>query len=90
MTKAELHSVQGFHPATVLAASVYLREMMPRSRGGSDATALINNEGYMNGYLDAIQNLVQCLSPEKEKGTKGPQPMYTQPPQPNTQNENRK
>lgn len=70
MTRAELHSIQGFHAPTLLAAAALLRSAIPRNRHAGDATAIIKNEGHMNGFLDAIEALEYAAlpkAPETEK-----------------------
>lgn len=90
MTREELHSTTGFHPASLLAAAMHLRATMSRNRHAGDATSIIKNEGHMNGYLDAIELLIAAASPlppqvEKKK-THQP---YSEPAQPQTENQNR-
>lgn len=79
MTRAELHSLQGFHPASLIAAAAYLRLTMPRNKHSGDATAIIKNEGHMNGFLDAIEALTAAASPEKPKSEKRDFQPYSQP-----------
>lgn len=90
MTRPELHATQGFHPGSLLAAVLYLRENMKRNRGG-DATALINNEGYMNGCLDTIEALGLAAMPEPPKGERKTYQPYSAPQQPQPpENQNQK
>lgn len=79
MTRAELHNTPGFHPGSLLAAAAFLRLTMPRNRLANDATAIIKNEGHMNGFLDAIEALTAAATPEKPKSEKVAPPMYSQP-----------
>lgn len=80
MNRAELHNTPGFHPASLLAAAMYQRHNMPRKRPvATDATSLIRNEGWMNGYLDALDDLVAAASPQPEKTEKAPFQPYSQP-----------
>jgi hypothetical protein len=86
MTREQLHSTQGFHAATLLAAALHLRTTMNRKRGGTDPTAIINNEGRMNGYLDAIDDLIAAASPLPPEAKKKEYQPYSQPA---TENPNR-
>jgi hypothetical protein len=90
MTRAELHSIQGFHAPSLIAGAQHLRTVMKRKRGG-DATAIINNEGLMNGYLDAIDDLIAAASPKPPEAEKKQFQAYAEPkpPQPQTENPNR-
>lgn len=89
MTRAELHNTQGFHVPTLLAAALHLRTMVRRNRGGADPTAIINNEGRINGYLDAIDDLIAAASPQPPDAPKKEYQAYA-PPQPQkTENPNR-
>jgi len=89
MTRAELHSIQGFHAPTLLALASYLRTHMNRHRAGSDPTAIINNEGRMNGYLDAIEDVIEATLPEKPEAKKSEFQRYAPPQQPQRENPNR-
>jgi hypothetical protein len=88
MTRAELHSVQGFHAPTLIAAAAHLRTSMKRARS-YDATTIINNEGRMNGYLDAIEDLIAATLPEKPEAKKKDFQPYAAPAQPQPENPNR-
>lgn len=88
MTRAELHNITGFHPASLAAAAQHLRSTMKRRKGGSDATTLINNEGWMNGYLDAIEDLQNAILKQPETGDRKPIQPYSQPQFPN-ENQNK-
>lgn len=79
MTRAELHGLQGFHPASLIAAAAHLRVTMSRKRASSDPTAIINNEGRMNGYLDALDDLVAAASQQPPKPEKAAFQPYSQP-----------
>jgi len=89
MTREQLHSVQGFHAPTLLAASLHLRTAMRRLSRGSDATAIINNEGRLNGYLEAIEDLIAAASPLPPEAKKKEYQPYAPPPQPQQENPNR-
>lgn len=90
MTRPELHNTQGFHPQSILAAALYLRTNLPRIRFAGDATAIIKNEGHMNGFLDAIEALETAALPEPPKGERKVSQPYSAPPQPQTENLNQK
>lgn len=79
MTRTELHSITGFHPASLVAAATHLRATMNRKRAGSDPTAIINNEGRMNGYMDALDDLVAAASQQAPKPEKSSFQPYSQP-----------
>lgn len=89
MTRAELHNLQGFHPASLLAAAAHLRKDMKRKRASSDATAIIQNEGWMNGYLDAIEALEGAAMQQPEKKEFTPVQPYSQPQFPIKENQNK-
>lgn len=78
MTRAELHATTGFHPDTVRALAAHLRATIPRKKA-TDATLIVNHEGWMNGYLDAVDAMLDSVNPEKP-GKKPTQiPIYSQP-----------
>lgn len=87
MTRPELHNTAGFHPGSLLAAAAHLRTLIPRNRNGGDATAIIKSEGRMNGYLDAIEDLIAAASPQAPASTKKEFQPYAQP---QTENQNKK
>jgi hypothetical protein len=89
MTRAELHSVQGFHTPSLIAAAQHLRTTMNRKRGGTDPTAIINNEGRMNGYLDCIDDLLAAATPLPPEGQKKSYQPYAPPQGPQTENQNK-
>lgn len=89
MTRPELHATQGFHPGSLSAAAIYLLTNIPRKRGG-DATGLINNEGHMNGFLDAIEMLERAALPEPKKEEKKTFQPYSAPQTAQTENPNQK
>lgn len=66
MTRAQLHSTPGFHPDTVKAIATYLRARMPRKKV-ADATLIVNHEGWMNGYLDAVDAAMESTMPEPKQ-----------------------
>lgn len=86
MTRAELHALIGQNTQIIHAAAAYLRLNMPRKPRDSDPTVLINQEGWMNGYLDAIEALTATTQPMPEKKEKTIMQPYSQP----DQNQNRK
>jgi hypothetical protein len=86
MNRAELHNTPGFHPASLLAAADYLRATIPRKVVAQEPTALIRNEGHMNGFLDAVEALIAAASPAKPDVPKKEYPIYSQP---TTENQNR-
>ncbi len=87
MTRPELHSTPGFHPGSLLAAAAHLRATFPRKQVG-DATTIIQNEGRMNGYLEAIEALIAAASPLPPKGEKKEYAPYSQPAHPQPENHN--
>lgn len=87
MTRAELHNLQGFHAATLLAAATHLRATLPRKKQLTDTTALVNNEGWMNGYLDAIDAMINAASQQAPTTTPKTFVPYSQPA---TENQNPK
>lgn len=80
MNKIELHNTVGFHAPSLLAAATFLRSTFPRDRHAGDATAIIKNEGRMNGFLDAIEALEAAATPQAPKTEKTFAPPYSQPP----------
>lgn len=88
MNRAELQNIPGFHAGSLLAAAAHLRSIMPRKPDGLDATALIRNEGHMNGYLRAIEDLVAAATPQPPKSEKRDFQPYSAP-QPQNENPNR-
>lgn len=67
MTKADLQNTPNFHLETAKAVSRFLRYNIPRGLRTVDATSLVNNEGRMNGFLDAIELIDKATSKEPEK-----------------------
>lgn len=90
MTREQLHSTTGFHAPSLIAGAQHLRTLLKRTRGG-DATAIINNEGRINGYLDAIDDLIAAASPLPPEAKKREFQPYKDPnqTQPQTENPNR-
>jgi hypothetical protein len=86
MTKVELQGIPGFHAPTLIAAAAHLRATMPRIRGTFDATALIRNEGHMNGFLDAVDALISAASQQPTKTDRVVPAPYSQPAQNENQN----
>lgn len=89
MTREQLHSINGFHTGTLLAAAQHLRTTMVRSRSANDATAIIRNEGHMNGYLDAIDALIAAASPLPPEAKKKEFQPYAPPQPPQGENPNK-
>lgn len=89
MTREQLHSTQGFHAATLLAAAQYLRTAINRKIPSGDATALIRNEGRINGYLDAVDDLIAAASPLPPEAKKKEYQPYALPQPPQTENPNK-
>ncbi len=85
MTREQLHSTQGFHPASVRAAAQYLLNNMPRKPVLPEPTALIRNEGFMNGFLTAIEHLEAVTAPKVPDAPKKEFQAYAPP----TENQNR-
>ena len=79
MTREEILNLPGFQPIFLTAAAEYLRTNIPRKRTGSDATALINNEGRLNGYLDALDDLVALSKPQRKPELKADYQPYAAP-----------
>ena len=86
MTRPQLHNIPGFHADSLIAAAAHLRSTMPRQRNAGDATAIIKNEGHMNGFLDAIEALIAAASPQAPTAAKKDFQPYSQP---QTENQNR-
>lgn len=80
MTRPELHNTPGFHPASLIAAATHLAVEMPRKAVTVEPTAIIRNEGYINGYLDALKDLKAAASPQPPAGPKKEFQPYSQPP----------
>lgn len=78
MTRAELHSIPGFHAQSLLAAAAHLRTSIPRGAGG-DATALIRQGGEMEGYLKAIDALVNAASQQPANAPRPASQPYSAP-----------
>ncbi len=83
MNRTELHSIQGFHAPTLLAAVAHLRATFPRTKHAGDATTIIKNEGHMNGFLDAIEALEAAAKPQAPKTSQETFQPYSQPATPN-------
>ncbi len=86
MTREQLHNTTGFHIGTIVAVTMYLRANMPRKAVLPEPTALIKNEGRMNGYLDALDDLLAAASPATPEQKKRDFQPYSQP---QTENPNR-
>lgn len=85
MTKADLQNTPNFHADTARALSRYLRDNIPRGARTADATSLVNNEGRMNGFLDAVELIDKAISKEPEKETVKAQ-MYSESQHPQNTN----
>jgi hypothetical protein len=79
MNRAELHSIPGFHPPTLIATAAYLRANMKRKCAGTDPTTLINNEGRINGFLDAVDAMIEVTTKQPEKAEKKDTQPYSAP-----------
>lgn len=88
MNRAELHNIPGFHPPTLIAAVAHLRATLPRSKGLTETTAIVRNEGRMNGYLDALDDLLAAAAQQPPKTEKAVLQPYSQPALP-TENQNK-
>jgi len=87
MTRTELHSTQGVTPEVVKALAAYLRARMPR-RKVTDATLIVNHEGWINGYLDAVDAIAESVNPEPKITDTPKGQIYSAPTNPNS-NQNR-
>lgn len=79
MNRSDLHNIPGFHPASLIAAAAYLRTQLSRPKGLTETTAIVKNEGRMNGYLDAIDDLIAAASKLPEPAPKKEYQAYSQP-----------
>lgn len=79
MTRSDLHNIPGFHPASLIAAAAHLRTQLSRPKGLTETTAIVKNEGRMNGYLDAIDDLIAAASKQPEPTPKKDFAPYSQP-----------
>jgi hypothetical protein len=77
MTRDEIISL-GVTPEIARAVSDFLKTNIPRPPRFADATALINNEGAMNGWINAA-DMIGSLAIPKTEETKEPEPMYSEP-----------
>lgn len=66
MTRAELHNITGFHAPSLIAAETHLRAHFKAPIVNTDPTALIRNEGWMTGYLKALEDLRAAAVPRPE------------------------
>lgn len=89
MTRTDLHSITGFHPASLLAAAAHLRTQMKRKPGSLETTTLVRNEGYMNGYLDAVDDLIAAASKQPDVPTEKKVFQPYSAPQPPNENQNK-
>jgi hypothetical protein len=86
MTKLELQGITGFHAPTLIAAAAHLRATMPRKVVAAEPTAIIRNEGHMNGFLDAVDALISAASQQPTKTDRVVPAPYSQPAQNENQN----
>jgi len=77
MTRAQIIGL-GVTPDIAKAVSDYLKTNIPRPPRFADATALINNEGAMNGWINAADAIGALASPEPTEEEK-PVDMYSEP-----------
>ncbi len=88
MTRAELHNVTGFHPPSLMAVATHLRDSMARNKVAQEPTALIRNEGYLNGYLDALQDIERAAYQQAPTTAPKQHQPYSAPQQPSATNQN--
>jgi len=74
MTLQQLHEIPKFSELFIdrrfIAAIAYMREHpRPRNTGGSDATAIIKNEGSWCGWFDFAQELEALSKPPSQPET---------------------
>lgn len=77
MTRDELISL-GLTPSLARAVSDFLKTNIPRPPRYADATALINNEGAMNGWINAADAIGALSTPEVKEPSATPE-MYSEP-----------
>lgn len=77
MTRNELISL-GMTPQLAQATAVYLKCNIPRPPRFADPTGLVNNEGAMNGWINAADAIKALSIPQSEEQT-GTPPMYSEP-----------
>lgn len=77
MTRDALISL-GMTPELARATAVYLKNTIPRPPRYADPTALVNNEGAMNGWINAADAIGSLATPIRDE----PQeelPLYSEP-----------
>lgn len=77
MTREEVLSF-GVKPEHLKAIATYLQTNIPRPPRVADATALINNEGVLNGFLNAAKMVELLAQPEAKQDTTTPG-LYSEP-----------
>ncbi len=88
MTRAELHNVTGFHPPSLIAADTHLRAALKPRVVPMEPTALIRNEGWMAGYLAALEDLKSAASQQPPQAAPKQHQPYSAPQQPSATNQN--
>lgn len=77
MTRDELISM-GMTPALARATAIFLKNSIPRPPRMADLTALVNNEGAMNGWINAADAIGALATPVGDPNQ--PElPMYSEP-----------
>lgn len=77
MTRDQVLSF-GFKPEQLHALSDYLKTNIPRPPRVADPTALVNNEGAMNGFLNAA-DMISSLAQPAEKAQEQEIQLYSEP-----------
>lgn len=77
MTRDEIISL-GMTPTLARAVADFLKTNIPRPPRFADATALINNEGAMNGWINAA-DAIGALAVAPADPNQPELPMYSEP-----------
>lgn len=77
MTREQLIGL-GMTPQLARATAVYLKNIIPRPPRFADPTALVNNEGAMNGWINAA-DAINALSDPVPDPNQPELPMYSEP-----------
>lgn len=77
MTRDGLISL-GMTPQLADATAVYLKNIIPRPPRFADPTALVNNEGAMNGWINAA-DAIKALGAPLPDPNQPELPMYSEP-----------
>lgn len=77
MTREQLIGL-GMTPQLAQATAVYLKNIIPRPPRFADPTALVNNEGAMNGWINAA-DAINALSAPVPDPNQPELPMYSEP-----------